>query len=206
MLPARARDVHEWGAGTGLLTDSLVARGLRVIAVDPSASMLAELATRHPDVPRVVAAAEHSGQPDESADAVLVAQAWHWLDPIAAAQEAARVLRPGGLWLGNLADEPGRGYVARVAASAHACGLTHQILIATHDVLKGRRFGNSVLAASGRALDADELGRRLRRVSAPSGVMAPGRLARLRASARPLTDSDAHRSAPPPDPGRWRAR
>ncbi len=96
MLPARARDVHEWGAGTGLLTDSLVARGLRVIAVDPSASMLAELATRHPDVPRVVAAAELSGQPDESADAVLVAQAWHWLDPIAAAQEAARVLRPGG--------------------------------------------------------------------------------------------------------------
>ena len=120
--------------------------------------------------------------------------------------EAARVLRPGGLWLGNLADEPGRGYVARVAASAHACGLTHQLLVATHDVLKGRRFGNSVLAASGRALDADELGRRLRRVSAPSGVLAPARLARLRASARPLTDSDAHRSAPPPDPGRWRAR
>lgn len=96
MLPAGAHDVHEWGAGTGRLTDSLVARGVRVTAIDPSASMLAELAGRHPDVACVVAPAERSGLAAASADAVVVAQAWHWLDPLAASHEAARVLRPGG--------------------------------------------------------------------------------------------------------------
>jgi SAM-dependent methyltransferase len=34
--------------------------------------------------------------PDNSVDAVLVAQAWHWVDPERAIPEVARVLRPGG--------------------------------------------------------------------------------------------------------------
>ena len=34
--------------------------------------------------------------PDNSVDAVLVAQAWHWFDPERAVAEVARVLRPGG--------------------------------------------------------------------------------------------------------------
>jgi SAM-dependent methyltransferase len=34
--------------------------------------------------------------PDASADAVTVAQAWHWVDPPKALPEIARVLRPGG--------------------------------------------------------------------------------------------------------------
>ncbi len=29
-------------------------------------------------------------------DAVIAAQAWHWVDPVAGAEAAARVLRPGG--------------------------------------------------------------------------------------------------------------
>jgi SAM-dependent methyltransferase len=45
--------------------------------------------------------------PDNSIDAVLVAQAWHWFDADRAAAEIARVLRPGGrlglLW--NVRDE-----------------------------------------------------------------------------------------------------
>lgn len=45
--------------------------------------------------------------PDNSVDAVLVAQAWHWFDREQAAAEVARVLRPGGrlglVW--NVRDE-----------------------------------------------------------------------------------------------------
>jgi SAM-dependent methyltransferase len=45
--------------------------------------------------------------PDNSLDAVLVAQAWHWFDPQRAVAEVVRVLRPGGrlglLW--NVRDE-----------------------------------------------------------------------------------------------------
>ncbi|WP_217565570.1 methyltransferase domain-containing protein, partial [Micrococcus sp. GbtcB5] len=40
--------------------------------------------------------AEATGLPAASADAVVAAQAWHWMDPGAASAEAARVLRPGG--------------------------------------------------------------------------------------------------------------
>jgi SAM-dependent methyltransferase len=40
--------------------------------------------------------AEEIPLPDDSVDAITVAQAWHWVDPERATAEAARVLRPGG--------------------------------------------------------------------------------------------------------------
>ncbi len=96
MLPAGALDVLDLGAGTGRLTDALVERGLAVVAVDPSAAMLAVLGDRHPGVRRLVGSGEGLPLPDASLDAVVVGQAWHWVDPVATAAEVARVLRPGG--------------------------------------------------------------------------------------------------------------
>jgi len=90
-------DVLDLGAGTGKLTSTLVAAGHRVTAVDPSAAMLAVLAGSLPQVRTIVATAEQLPLPDAGFDVVTVAQAWHWLDPAAAAAECARVLRPGGL-------------------------------------------------------------------------------------------------------------
>ena len=51
--PAGATDAVDVGAGTGIFTALLVARGLRTTAVDPSADMLAALRARLPGVPAV---------------------------------------------------------------------------------------------------------------------------------------------------------
>jgi SAM-dependent methyltransferase len=102
--PLRVLDL---GAGTGKLTRQLVARGLQVTAVDPSGGMLAELGRVLPEMPALVGTAEGIPLPDHSADIVLVAQAWHWVDVTQAVPEVARVLAPGGrlglIW--NLRDE-----------------------------------------------------------------------------------------------------
>jgi SAM-dependent methyltransferase len=88
--------VLDLGAGTGKLTTSLVARGLTVTAVDPSPEMLRVLAGRLPGVTVVPGRAESIPVPDATQDAVLVAQAWHWVEADRAVPEVARVLRAGG--------------------------------------------------------------------------------------------------------------
>ena len=97
LLPDGARDVVDLAAGAGALTRSLVARGLSVTAVEPSPTMRSELARAVPGVPVLDGTAETLPVADDSADAVLCAQAWHWVDPAAAGPEVARVLRPGGV-------------------------------------------------------------------------------------------------------------
>ncbi|WP_374157700.1 class I SAM-dependent methyltransferase [Mycobacterium sp. G7A2] len=96
LLPDGARRVLDLGAGTGKLTTRLAERGLDVVAVDPVPEMLELLTRSLPDTPALLGTAEEIPLPDDSVDAVLVAQAWHWFDPERAIQEVARVLRPGG--------------------------------------------------------------------------------------------------------------
>ncbi|WP_309226677.1 MULTISPECIES: methyltransferase domain-containing protein [unclassified Mycolicibacterium] len=107
LLPNGAVDVLDLGAGTGKLTVRLAERGLTVTAVDPIPEMLEVLSASLPSVPALLGTAEEIPLPDNSVDAVLVAQAWHWFDPQRAAAEVARVLRPGGrlglVW--NIRDE-----------------------------------------------------------------------------------------------------
>lgn len=91
------RDVADVGAGTGKYTRQLHAAGLAVCAVDPSRDMLAQLSRSLPQVPVHTGTAEDTGLPSASQDAVTVAQAWHWCDPVAASREFARILRPDGI-------------------------------------------------------------------------------------------------------------
>ncbi len=91
------RRVLDLGAGTGLLTEALVAAGHDVVAVDPSPEMLAELTARLPEVGVFAGAAEALPLPDGSVDVVVVGTAAHWFDPSAAAPEMRRVLRSGGV-------------------------------------------------------------------------------------------------------------
>lgn len=94
--PAASVSVADIGAGTGKYTAALASAGFAVRAVDPSADMLAQLSRSLPNVPAVQGTAEHTGLPDSSLDAVTVAQAWHWCDPVASAREFSRILAPHG--------------------------------------------------------------------------------------------------------------
>lgn len=103
--PARVADV---GAGTGKLTELLLARGLEVDAVDPDERMLAVLGRNKPAARRHHSSSTRIPVGDGALDAVLVADAWHWFDPEPTITEVRRVLRTGG-WLGlvwNVAAEP----------------------------------------------------------------------------------------------------
>jgi SAM-dependent methyltransferase len=88
--------VLELGAGTGKLTEQLVALGHDVHATDPDAAMLGRLAERLPEVRTSQSAAEEIPAGDHSYDVVVCAQAFHWFDLDKALPEIARVLKPGG--------------------------------------------------------------------------------------------------------------
>jgi SAM-dependent methyltransferase len=88
--------VVDLAAGTGKLTRQLVRSGAHVVAVEPLAPMLAQLAALLPGVEALPGTAEATGLPDGSADALTVAQAFHWFATEEVLREVARVLKPGG--------------------------------------------------------------------------------------------------------------
>jgi SAM-dependent methyltransferase len=101
------RTVVDLAAGTGKLTGPLLATGAEVIAVEPVAEMRAALP---PGARTVDGTAEAMPLSTASADAVVVAQAFHWFDGDAALTEIARVLRPDGalalVWNRRRMDHP----------------------------------------------------------------------------------------------------
>src|SRR5881392_4511111 len=95
----RGDHVLEVGCGSGQLTRALLARGLRVTAVEPGQNLIA-LARRNLDgagaVEFVNAQFEDASLPREQFQAVFSASAFHWVDPEVSWQKAADVLAPGG--------------------------------------------------------------------------------------------------------------
>jgi len=87
--------VADLGAGTGIFTAQLAARGLVVDAVEPSAAMRAQ-APALPGVRWREGSFEATGLEDGAVAWVTTAQAFHWADPPRALPELRRVLRPGG--------------------------------------------------------------------------------------------------------------
>ncbi len=88
--------VADVGAGTGKLTELFVRAGDDVTAVEPDERMLAALAEHLPTVQALVGSGEATGLEDDSVDLLVVAQAFHWMNPDVAFAEFARVVRPGG--------------------------------------------------------------------------------------------------------------
>ncbi|HML21407.1 MAG TPA: arsenite methyltransferase [Aggregatilinea sp.] len=89
------------GAGSGFITAGLVARGVRVIAVDQSDAMLAEMRQRFAEVESIdCRAGEAEALPVDNAsvDAVFANMLLHHVEhPAAAIAEMARILKPGGV-------------------------------------------------------------------------------------------------------------
>jgi ubiquinone/menaquinone biosynthesis C-methylase UbiE len=83
------------GAGTGISSRLIAARGVRVIAVEPNAAMR-EQAEPAANVAWVAGTAEHTTLESASVDLVTAFQAFHWFDYEAALREMARICRPGG--------------------------------------------------------------------------------------------------------------
>jgi len=104
---APRRTVVDLGAGTGKFLPLLRATGSRVIAVEPVDAMRAALVAGNPEVEVLGGVAEDIPLEDESVDAVICAQAFHWFATTAALAEIRRILRPGGMlglvW--NVRDE-----------------------------------------------------------------------------------------------------
>lgn len=119
--------------------------------------------------------------------------------------DAARVLRAGGTMLLNLADEPDRAYLRR-AYAALVTVFGHVAMIGTHEVLKGRRFGNTVAVASNSPLDLTALRRQVAKMPFPTGLRDGAQLARQFAGSAAFTATDSSQSPLPPPVKGWRVR
>ncbi|CUW27004.1 MULTISPECIES: spermidine synthase [Streptomyces] len=141
--------------------------------------------------------------PDDHAD-VLIADVFGGsrvpahLTTLAYVRAAERVLRPGGVYLANLADAAPFGFLrSQLATLAAVFG--ELALIAEPAVLRGRRFGNAVVVASHRPLDVATMARRSAADAFPARVEHGAAVRRFTGTARPVEDADAVPSPEPPD-------
>lgn len=104
----RPRLVVDFGSGTGLSTRAWADRGEEVVGVEPSEAMrlCAEQDASAPNVRYVQAYAHDTGLPDSGVDIVTCSQSFHWMAPEPTLEEAARILRPGGVFAAYDYDWP----------------------------------------------------------------------------------------------------
>ena len=181
------RTVVDLAAGTGALTRPLLELGCEVIAVEPVAEMRAELpAGAH----ALDGTAERMPLRDGAADAVTVAQAFHWFDGDAALAEIHRVLCPGGglalMWNKRVLEDPVNQAIEQLVAPHRASTPTHRgdwraafERTTLFGPLEERRFTNEHVQ------DADGLADRVASISFISSLPADER-SRVAAAAREL--------------------
>jgi spermidine synthase len=110
--------------------------------------------------------------------------------------EAARLLAPDGVLLVNVADGAGLAFARRQVATVRAV-LEHVIVLAEVQTLKGRRFGNLVIAASSSPLPTAWLPRLMAAGPHPAKVAQGAEIEEFARGARVATDADATPSPKP---------
>jgi spermidine synthase len=112
---------------------------------------------------------------------------------------AAGALAPAGIYAANIGDGPPLAH-ARGRVAAVRSVFRHTCVIAEAAVLRGRRFGNLVVAAADHKLPIAALIRRAAADPFPARLVEGAALDRFVAGSRPITDADAEPSpAPPPE-------
>ena len=181
------------------------------IVLEPDAELTAEVREKIP-LPRTSGIKVRpvdgreglAAMPDDYADVIIVdafdgARVPGALVTVEYFADLRRVLHADGVVLFNVTDTHPFSWTRRVLAGLDLY-FTHRMLSAEGATLKGRRFGNVVLAASPVALPVDRLER------AASGAMFPYRLVhgehleRLVGGAQPMHDPGE--ASPPPPSGR----
>jgi spermidine synthase len=120
------------------------------------------------------------------------------------AAEVARVVRPDGWYLANLADGPPLRH-ARAQVATVRTVLPRACLVADAAVLRGRRYGNLVLVAGRGEPPVAALTRRAAGDWFPGRVLAGAELDRFVGGAAVVRDAGATDSTPPP-PGIFSVR
>ena len=210
--PGRALDVAHLGGGALTLPRYVAATrpGSRQDVVEADRGLL-ELVSGHLPLPDGADIALHAADarvwlenaPAASAD-VLVADVFSGsrvpahLTSVAYVGEAARVLRGHGVYLANLPDAAPFAFLRSQLATL-ATVFEELVLIAEPGVLRGRRFGNAVLAAGHQPVDIAALARLTAADAFPARVEHGAGLREFIGDARPVADADAVPSPVPPD-------
>jgi SAM-dependent methyltransferase len=103
-----ATAVLDVGCGTGRVARALMARGLRVLGVEPDATMAA--VARSHGVPIELARFETWDPAGRTFDLLTAGHSWHWVDPGSGLAKAASVTNPGAtvalFWNYHALDAP----------------------------------------------------------------------------------------------------
>jgi spermidine synthase len=205
-------DALHLGGGALTLPRYLAATrpGSRQDVVEADRGLL-ELVAEHLPLPAGAGVALHAADarawlesaPTDCAD-VLVADVFGGsrvpahLTSVPYAREAARVLRDRGVYLANLPDAAPFAFLRSQLATLGTV-FEELVLIAEPGVLRGRRFGNAVLAAAHHPLDTAALVRLTAADAFPARVEHGPALREFIGGARPVRDEDAVPSPEPPD-------
>lgn len=210
--PGRPLDVVHLGGGALTLPRYVAATrpGSRQDVVEADRGLL-RLVVEHLPLPTDAGITLHSADarawlgdaPAHCADVVIAdvfggSRVPAHLTTVAYARAAERVLRPDGVYLANLADAAPFAFL-RSQLATFAVVFEELVLIAEPGVLRGRRFGNAVLAASHRPLDIAVLTRRAAADVFPARVEHGGALREFMGAAEPVHDANAVPSPEPPD-------
>ena len=105
--------IADIGSGTGISSELFSTHGYTVLGVEPNAAMRqasVQLLKNYPKFKAIDGTAEATTLPDQSIDAVISGQAFHWFNQDKTKAEFLRILKPGGIvaliWNERLTSSP----------------------------------------------------------------------------------------------------